>query len=145
MSQPKLRRTQDSKILVSNNKKKEKISLSWEYMTTNSRHTFEYFQKFRDELNARKDLSDIVRYLNQSTWQEVLSVRKYQKFGAETLEPSDLKFSPNGYEFTVDQKVFVFRFGPGNDYRLIGVKGSDSNVLYVIGYDFNFKAYNHGS
>ena len=146
MSRLELLRKQSSKIAVNQTQRKEHISLSWKYMTVNKNHTFEYFQKdMRKEVRAWRELSELIRHLNQSTWQNALSVSKYQKYGAETLESSCLKFSPKDYTFTSDQKVIVFRFGQGNDYRLIGVKGTDSNILYVIGYDFDFTAYNHGS
>ena len=71
--------------------------------------------------------------------------RKNEKHGAETLSMDDLRFAANGYQFSNDQKVIVFRFGGNSSYRLLGVKGNESNVLYVIGYDFDFSAYNHGS
>ena len=57
----------------------------------------------------------------------------------------DLRFAANGYQFSSDEKVIVFRFGINSGYRLLGIKGNDSNILYVIGYDFDFSAYDHGS
>lgn len=142
----KLKRKANTKIKLHSIFKSDTIKFSWQYLTTNKTHNFERFKgEWRQELSARQDLSDLVRDLCSSTWTQALLRRKNEKHGAETLSMDDLRFAANGYQFSDDQKVIVFRFGGNSSYRLLGVKGNESNVLYVIGYDFDFSAYNHGS
>ena len=115
----KLKRKATGKIKLHSTFKSDTIKFSWQYLTTNKTHNFDYFKgDLRQELSARQGLSDLVK---------------------------DLCFAANGYQFSSDQKVIVFRFGNNSGFRLLGVKGNESNVLYVIGYDFDYSAYNHGS
>lgn len=141
----KLKRNENKKIKITTTFKSDTIKFSWQYLTSNKVHTFDFFRgDLRNELEARKSLSDLVMDLCSSTWGNVLLRRKTDKHGAETMEMERLNFCARGYQFSNDQKVFIFRFGSNNKYRLLGVNGSDSNVLYVIGYDFDYSAYNHG-
>lgn len=44
-----------------------------------------------------------------------------------------------------DEKLFLQRFA-GQDYRLIMYKSPDiDNLMYIIGFDFDHTAYDHGS
>lgn len=142
----KLKRKANTKIKLHSTFKSDTIKFSWQYLTTNKTHNFERFKgEWRQELSARQELSDLVRDLCSSTWTQALLRRKNEKHGAETLSMDDLRFAANGYQFSNDQKVIVFGLGSNSSYRLLGIKGDESNVLYVIGYDFDFSAYNHGS
>ena len=126
----KLKRKVNTKIKLHSTFKSDTIKFSWQYLTTNKTHNFERFKdEWRQELSARQDLSDLVRDLCSSTWTQALLRRKSEKHGAETLSMDDLRFAANGYQFSNDQKVIVFRFGGNSSYRLLGVKGNESNVL----------------
>lgn len=70
-----------------------------------------------------------------------------KKVGVETIPFYEINFSPNGLDLTPDEKVIVFRFASGT-CRMIGTKGklcSTCATYYVIGLDFNYSAYDHGS
>ena len=142
----KLKRKATGKIKLHSTFKSDTIKFSWQYLTTNKTHNFDYFKgDLRQELSARQGLSDLVKDLCSTAWTKALLRRKNEKHGTETLSMEELRFAANGYQFSSDQKVIVFRFGNNSGFRLLGVKGNESNVLYVIGYDFDYSAYNHGS
>ena len=66
-----------------------------------------------------------------------------KKVGLETLSIEIINFEPNNYEFSKDQKVYVFRLN-SQKWRMIGIKsGHNNDVLHIIGFDFNFSAYRH--
>lgn len=118
-----------------------RITFSLEYITMNASHTFDYFGKnMREELAARQSLSVLLKELSRRSWMEIAQIGKKTQCGFETLPAMQLRFTPSGYEFSRDEKVWVFRFGK-QQYRLIGIQ--DDRTLYVIGYDFDFSAYNH--
>ena len=67
-----------------------------------------------------------------------------QKDRYETLSIENINFSPYDYETSKDQKVYVFRLNSQN-WRMIGIKSEiNTDVLHIIGFDFDFTAYNHG-
>jgi hypothetical protein len=44
-----------------------------------------------------------------------------------------------------DSKIIVFRFN-NQKSRILGVRSQECNsILYIIGYDWDFSAYNHGN
>lgn len=44
-----------------------------------------------------------------------------------------------------DSKIIVFRFNNQKN-RILGVRSQEcSSILYIIGYDWNYSAYDHGS
>ena len=141
MSRNKIKLKQES-FSAANGISRNKIAFSLEYLTKNKSYTFAFFDgRIRDELQARQSLSELLKNLSAETWVGIAQIGKRTQCGFETLPAVQLNFSPDGYEFSRDEKVWVFRFG-SQQYRLIGIQ--DSNVLYVLGYDFDHSAYNHG-
>lgn len=70
-----------------------------------------------------------------------------KRAGLETISYDQLNFQPNGdIVITKDTTLYVFRFdtyrGSGKG-RIIGFKESPCAVYHVIGYDFDFSAYQH--
>ncbi len=121
----------------------DKPVLSFAYLTTNSKYNFDYFGKDKhNRITAKAELIDRLIQLTQETWVYWQSLSKFQG-GLETLKASDICFSPKDYEFSEDEKVIVFRFCSG-DYRIIGFQNSSSPTYYIIGFDFNYSAYDHG-
>ena len=70
-----------------------------------------------------------------------------KRVGLETITYDQLHFSPGGDAIiTKDTKLYVFRFDTyrgRNQGRIIGFKGAPCAVLHVVGYDFDFSAYDH--
>lgn len=141
MSQKKIKEKRISFSAAGSDTRK-KVVFSFEYLTKNKNYMFAYFaDRIRDELQVRQSLSELLKALSTKTWVEVAQLDKRAQCGFETLPAIQLRFSPDGYDFSRDEKVWVFRFG-NQQYRLIGIQSD--NVLYVLGYDFDYSAYNHG-
>ena len=120
---------------------------SFRYMTTNKEHSLE----FLDTLDVRerectfKGLLIRLDELSHQPWLQWMSMPK--RAGLETIQADELTFSPaQGAPVTKDMKLYVFRFdtyqGSGQG-RIIGFKSDPCSVYHIIGYDFNFTAYDH--
>ena len=47
-----------------------------------------------------------------------------------------------------DEKIYIFRFKTAdnkNNGRILGFKKDRCPIYYIIGFDFDFSAYDHGS
>jgi len=117
---------------------------SFRYMTANRRHSLEYLNEgqLRDTL---PHLMEKLEEMGQHTWEYCLSRPK--GVGMETIPYDRLRFAPgNDFIITKDEKVYILRFdtyqGP-NKGRIIGCKKSPCAVFHIIGYDFDFSAYEH--
>lgn len=122
------------------------ISFSYVLLTDDKDYTFSKFGKsnIREHLIVRQELDELLFEISKCTWAELQDRSKMQLGGFESMKLTDLK--PQVYKrakLTRDVSTIVFRFG-GNKYRLIGYKYPKSNVLYVLGFDLDFSAYNHG-
>ena len=63
--------------------------------------------------------------------------------GFEKLPRARIQFRPS-WNLPEDENVLIFRF-KSSDYRMLCVKDKKREVLYIIGFDFDFSAYDHGS
>lgn len=124
-----------------------RVIFSFCYMTSNPIHNFKYYKKAdkNNELLARQHLSQFLMELSSNTWMEIGKRRKDQKCGIDSIPYNRIVFSPVELSPSEDSKVFSFRFGNADSFRLLGIKEKDCPVLHIIGYDFNFSAYDHGS
>lgn len=128
-----------------NEKCSQNPSFSFEHLTLNGGFNFEYFGKdSRARLEAKSAVYDRLQDISSQSWLYWGGINK--RHGYETIKADEMNFNPSNYEFSNDEKVFVFRLSYlGNDCRIIGVKKSPCSTYYVIGFDFNHNAYNHGS
>ena len=62
--------------------------------------------------------------------------------GFEKLPRARIQFRPS-WNLPEDENVLIFRF-KSSDYRMLCVKDKKREVLYIIGFDFDFSAYDHG-
>lgn len=122
-------------------------SISFEYLTKNKDYNFEFFGKGKQQCkNTKIAVLDRIQEITCKQWRDLLNMPK--EIGAETLDSAVLNFSPNEYTFSPEEKVYVFRFKAINskkDYRIIGVKENGCSTYNIIGFDFNYSAYNHGA
>lgn len=125
---------------------KKNISFSFLYITTNKKYCLDFFssKQLRDELDARQKLGQLLRTLSKTTWLDTFRKRKDEFGGTEQIALSEMNFMPSGDYFSEDANVLSFRFGTGEKYRLLGIRDEPCQTLYIIGFDFNFSAYNHG-
>lgn len=84
--------------------------------------------------------------LSQQPW--LYWTQQPKRTGLETLSYHQLNFSAAPEAgLTKDTTIYVFRFdthlGAGQG-RIIGYKKAPCAVLYIIGFDLDFSAYNHG-
>lgn len=125
---------------VSTNPRPEQmLSFSFCHLTTNKSYNFQKLDR-----GAKKEwqsaLAERIIEITQDPWLYHFNLGKKQ--GIETLPNSHIKFSPNEYTFSEDEKVIVFRFNSEKG-RIIGIRKDDSPIFYVIGFDVDFSAYKH--
>lgn len=121
--------------------------ISMRYVTTNKRHSLEYLDSLSPSdraMTANGILREFER-LTKTRWMDLINQNKGH--GGETILLRQIKFSGTD-EHTGDTKIWVFRFdthlGVGKG-RILGFKDSPCSALFVIGFDFDFSAYDHGS
>lgn len=121
-------------------------SFSFIHLTKNKNYNFEYFSKNKSELKEKQaNLTKRLIEISQEPWDNWNHRRK--DIGIETLSFDQINFKPNNLELSPDEKIIVFRFSSGN-CRMLGIKGkfcSTCATYYIIGFDFDYSAYNHGS
>ena len=135
-------KSNQQKLKISKNfleKSPEMPSFSFRYLTTNKDYNFESLDK-RKKLEFQSALAERMIEITQKSWLEWHNLDK--KHGYEMIPSQQLRFSPNGYTFSDDEKVIVFRFN-SQEGRIIGIKNSESAVYYVIGFDTDYSAYPH--
>lgn len=120
---------------------------SFRGLTRNSRYNLENLSSGHDREITLLGLHAKLKELSSETW--VYWQQQPKKTGLETLQYSDLNFDAGPkVNLTNDTTVYVFRFDTykgNNDGRIIGFKESPCSVFYIIGFDLNYTAYNHGS
>lgn len=143
---------------LKSNKKKPRVSLNpsiktpnfsfpvfnFRHLTLNDKYTFDGFKASQVNEKGKKafELFVKLKMLSEKTWLELSKMNKSN--GYETLEYSRINFTPNELELKKDEKIHVFRFCH-DQCRIIGYKSRENtNILFIIGYDFDFSAYNHG-
>lgn len=121
---------------------KEYPIFCFKHLTKNSQYNFKCFTNERERRDAKSIVLDNTFKFQTMTWLELMKLPKGQGF--ETLHMKALNFSPTDYIVTEDTKVFVFRVS--GKWRMIGVKRNEfKGVIHILGFDFNYSAYNHGS
>ena len=128
---------------VANN---ESIILSFKYSIKDKRHSIEHIFKTKD--NNKKVIQNLFakfQELSNLTWKELQNRPKQS--GYETIPISEFKINLDNIkkdlELADDSKIIVFRFNNQNS-RLLGVKSAKcKSILYIIGYDWDFSAYQH--
>ena len=102
------------------------------------------------ELNDNKALKsyfELIETISKSTWVELQTRSRFTKGGFETLEYWRFyKKIANEYnkEMSEDIKLYVFRFGNADKYRMVGYKSHNcSRTFHVLGFDLDFSLYDH--
>lgn len=115
------------------------------HLTGNKNYNFEYFtHNVRDKNKAHESFLRWIAKVQDQTWLELTQQNK--RTGLETLENHRFSFQGKDIQKYVspDTKMYVFRFH-SEKYRIIGFKDSRcSNTLHIVGFDFDYSAYDHG-
>lgn len=119
---------------------------SFKAMTTNKDFNINGLPGGREREQTLVGLFSKLNELSEKEWTQWLNMRNQN--GIESLPFQRLQFKPNSsVTLTEDTTVYVIRFdtykGSGKG-RIIGYKDGKCAVLHIIGFDFNFKAYDHG-
>ena len=107
-----------------------------------------YFKKnMKDE--HRQALIGIYDRINEICQKNMLHwAQETKKNGFETIDAQRMHFSINHIpDVTKDTKMYIFRFNAksGKDGRIICYQQNRCPILYVVGFDFDFSAYDHGA
>lgn len=123
-----------------------KVSLSLGWMTHDAHYDFRNFRHKKNNLTGLlESLLTLFEDLSSTDW-KTISRRDHRKDGYEILPLSQMNQAiidgiPEDFDMQVDA-VLVFRFNKGED-RLIAIRLNF--ILYVLGFDFDFSLYHHGS
>jgi hypothetical protein len=113
----------------------------FKHLTTNKSYNFDYFKNSKELNEAKSIILDKLIETQSKTWLELHQLNK--RLGIETLPYSKIRFSSNDYEISKEQNIYVFRLNSQN-WRMLGIKSEiNKDVLHIIGFDFDFSAYNH--
>lgn len=122
--------------------------ISFRYMTRNKDYSLDALDKMHgtNRETTLLCLHNKLQEISSNPWTYWSQLRK--KSGLESIQYDRLRFKANEEApLTSDATVYVFRFdthlGTGTG-RIIGFKDSPCATLHIIGYDFDFSAYDHG-
>lgn len=123
------------------------LAFSFKYLTTNNEHSEKCFGTGNEKTTNLECLFKKLKELSEDTWLHWQQAPKTS--GIETIPFGQLKFKPKSTaNLTKDCNIYVFRFDTNkgsNKGRILGFKDSPCGTFYIIGFDYNFSAYDHGS
>ena len=124
------------------------ISFNFKYLTKNKAHNFAYFngdmRKSHDAYEALVERMQVLCCIDMNWAKQVGKIAGCEPIPYKALS-SSMQMICDGIEIiSKDSSLSVFRFSQ-NDYRLLCKTDLDhSNLLYVVGFDFDYSAYDHG-
>lgn len=145
-------------MATSKNKRKPQLKLvekhpyimfSFRYLTSNKHYNFNYFDNkdIKRCNSAYESFLNLMQALCQTNISEVRMVNKTR--GAETIACNQFNSSIQTFLKTLgfieaSSKLIIIRFH-SQDYRLICKSDpTHNNLLYILAFDFDYSAYNHG-
>ena len=124
------------------------IILSFKYSVNNRNYKIEKITKSKDRTNKTvQKLFERLEEISNLTWKELQNRPK--ETGYEMIPISQFRINLENIKkdlnLSDDSKIIVFRFN-SQKCRLLGVRSQEcSSILYIIGYDWDYSAYDHGS
>lgn len=112
------------------------LAFSFAHVTKKKNYNFSHFKS-----DARKE-NELMQELSRHTLLKLRDRGKESFGGFEKLPRARIQFRPS-WNLPEDENVLIFRF-KSSDYRMLCVKDKKREVLYIIGFDFDFSAYDHG-
>ncbi|MCI5892104.1 MAG: hypothetical protein MRZ66_01690 [Clostridiales bacterium] len=123
------------------------ISFSFNCITNNKKYNFEYFKNSKYEYNKMAaSLLEKLMLLSQYKWEQLIHSGRKNQLGFEDMQYGEIGFNTPREDFlslSKDSKVYVFRFN-NNKMRMISAKRDKCPIIHIIGFDFDFSAYDHG-
>jgi len=114
---------------------------SFKYLVNNKKYNFEAIPDNELKDFCKKLIEKISKFEKEYTIRSLFNLRKDNVFEKVTIE--NLYFKPSNIKYSNESVVFVFRIT--SDYRMICMFSDVAPIFHVIGFDFRFNAYNHGS
>lgn len=124
------------------------IVLSFKYSVKNKNYTIEKQTSEKNKCNKMmQKLFEKLEEISKLTWKELQN--KPRETGYEMIPISEFNVNLNdikeNLKLSDDSKIIVFRFN-NQKCRILGIPSTECNsILYIIGYDWDFSAYNHGN
>lgn len=122
----------------------QSVCFSFRYLTQNRKHNFEFLGSGDGARLARRLLTSLAE-ISRFTWSELERKGKMHG-GYEEIPASKLRSEITDqidFDLPEDLQLLVFRFGNG---RMLGIKDpSCTSVFFVLGFDWDYSLYNHGS
>jgi hypothetical protein len=99
------------------------------------------------ELSALQALLKKLNFITSNTWNELGKLRKNIGFETLSMDRFNKSIANNlNFELSSNDKLYVFCFGKTDSYRLVGLKSFEfPGAFYILGFDWDFSLYNHGS
>lgn len=149
----KIKIADDNKISIHTSKSepyckqwKEDVLFEFGHITTQKGYSLNDLFELNDN-KALKSYFELIETISKSTWVELQTRSRFTKGGFETLEYWRFyKKIANEYnkEMSEDIKLYVFRFGNADKYRMVGYKSHNcSRTFHVLGFDLDFSLYDH--
>lgn len=132
------------KCIANNNN----IILSFKYSIQTKKYTIKKVIQAKDKCNKKMEkLFEKLEEISKLTWNELQN--RPRETGYEMIPISEFNINlediKRQLKLSDDSKIIVFRFG-SQKYRLLGVRSQEcSSILYIIGYDWDYSAYDHGN
>lgn len=148
MSKPKIKQVAELKVSGKPRPTptcEQYLSFSFRYFTKNSSYSIDALPAGNER---EKTLSSLHRRLEELSCQSWLHWSQQRKStGLETIPYQSLHFKAKDDErLFKDTDIYVFRFDTymgNNKGRILGFKDGSCAILHIIGYDFDFSAYDH--
>lgn len=125
----------------------QNLAFSLRYLTSNNNYNEKSFGKNAEKAKNLSLLFARLQELSEHSWLEWNQMSK--KDGVETIQYSEIRFkAKQGANIAADKKMTIFRVDTHNGTkkgRIIGYKDQPCATFYIIGFDYDFSAYNHGS
>ena len=123
-------------------------TFSFRYITTNNHYNLDFFNDSdrRKKEETIHKLYERIEEISKQDWIYWGSLNK--KSGYETIPYSSIKFKKQGPVLTGDENIYVFRVKSGrisDEARILGYKEDGCPIYYIIGYDYDYSAYEHGN
>lgn len=117
-------------------------SFSFEFLTKQNEYSFNYFKHdLQASEQAKAALIDKFLVLSSEDWTDLEQLNK--RTGFEMIPAREVKISLDQIKVEKPTNLIVFRFDQQR-FRLIGFKIKNNPVFYILGFDFDYDAYNHG-
>lgn len=125
---------------------KKLVAFSFKHFSEKKERGFTYFKnELREELAARNYFFSLLQYFSSMTQLSLMSSRKDLNYGFEILQYWQVDCPPKNKEMSNDSNICVFRFGNSQKFRMFGFFEKKCQAFNVIGFDFGYSAYDHGS